>query len=210
MFSDDNAFALGYIVGDELESVCSEDTAYEYFCDIADKLIGYPITAVASFDSEPRERTALFRSRIRAIYRASVWGQFSLLCTGISTPAELDECLRILREIFCELESEGREFNGFIEKGICIDTPMMLYKFPQHSHSDLLCFDPERLRRLCTGVTDSDVGMKEIIEAIAKTCRENEKCSVAIMARDEGEAKKFINAFKYLKIGKIYFLSKRS
>jgi len=194
---------VGCIVGKELDMLCSEDSAYEYFCDIADRFIGTPITAVARFSPSCSEGVALFRSRIRAIYRASVWGQFSLLCTGIATPSELKSCADILKEVFCELESEGREFNGFIEKGVSVDTPMILYKLTECPRFDLLCFDIERLHRLCTGKSGTSYSYRELFVHIEKICQEIEKCEIAIKATSLKLAKESISD-SALAINKIF------
>lgn len=208
--SQDDLSPIGHLTGEELDPICSEDLAYEFFCDIADSFLGSPITAVARFDPTHSERSAIFRSRIRAIYRASVWGQFSLLCTGISTPNDLDVCADIIKEAFCELESEGREFNGFIEKGICIDSPMMLYNFPQRSRFDFICFDFEKLRYLGTGIKSSIIGTTELANEISKVCRSNEKSAIAIISNDKGEAEKSVKILDELKIDKIYILREHS
>ena len=126
----------GLIAGCRLDDSLSEEKAYEYFCSFADKHIGTPITAIASLGGRSAESKLLFRSRIRAIYRASVWGQFSLLCSGAISSSDVSEVVESLKDVFCELESEGREFNGFIKKGILIDTPLLLYRFPLHAKFD--------------------------------------------------------------------------
>ncbi len=196
--------ACGRIAGDDLDALCSEEEAYEYFCDVGDKFIGIPITAIARFEADSNERAALFRTRVRAIYRASVWGQFSLLCAGISTPHELKECCGILNEAFCELAGEGREFNGFIEKGIVIDTPMMLYNLPRHSGFDFSCFDIEKLRQLCTGAEHGDRGWRELADHIEQICLGNDKREIAIKSPSLEYAQKAEKSLDGLRIIKIF------
>lgn len=201
--------SIGYIVGEELDLLCSEDKSYEYFCNVADTFIGSPITAVARFASNYPDYSSLFRSRIRAVYRSSVWGQFSLLCEGISTPDELSECSSILKEAFCELEGEGREFNGFIEKGICIDTPMALYNIPDHLRFDFLCFDFKRLLYLCTGIKDSDIGAKELASHIISICSDRRISEIAVKAYTDEDPSEISQTFYPLKIKKFFFLNER-
>lgn len=194
----------GKIAGEKLDPLCSEDAAYEYFCDIADRFIGVPIAAIARFDQSSEEGYALFRTRIRAIYRASVWGQFSLLCEGISTPDELEKCADILKEVFCELESEGREFNGFIEKGVCTDTPMTLYNLNEHLRFDFICFDLQKLRRLCTGTSGLRRGESELISHVSRICQRLDKCEIAIKASGAEEAKRAVKLLESIRINKIF------
>jgi hypothetical protein len=195
---------LGYVVGEELDTVCSEDTAYEYFCDIADRLIGVPITAVARFDAGEADSASLFRTRVRAIYRASVWGQFSLLCSGISTPSELESCCDILSEAFCELESEGREFNGFIEKGVCIDFPMTLYNMPKRLKFDFICIDFEGLCKACAGGKSRECEKRELAAQIMRICSERELREVSLRAATRSEADDASKLLTTLNIQKIY------
>ncbi|MBQ9112036.1 MAG: hypothetical protein IJY08_00470 [Clostridia bacterium] len=160
----------GLIVGKALPTLAGEDEAYEYFCDIADKNMGLSIVATADLGSDD-EHGDSFISRVRAIYRAGVWGRFSLLCTSVNTPDRADTCISLMHKAFCGLDSEGREFNGFIPKGIAISTPLMLLSRPKHRIIDFFCMDFARLRRLMTDSRDiqtGDVATAEYISAFAR------------------------------------------
>jgi len=195
----------GLIVGEEISSFCTEDETYERFCEAADAYIGAPIHATAHLaPSSRKDREQLFKTRIRAIYRASVWGQFSLLCSGIVSPYELCTCLDALNDAFCELESESREFNGFIRKGICIDTPMLLYSFPSRSKFDFLCFDFYKLLELCTDEKCSDEACRELSDAIRRICVVHEKSEVSIKVYANSNYENIIKFLYPLEIKEIY------
>ncbi|MBE6707508.1 MAG: hypothetical protein E7577_07720 [Ruminococcaceae bacterium] len=140
------------IVIQENERLVDEETAYEYFCEIADQNTGVKLVAKIPF-SESKD---LFKARIRALYRAGVWGRFSLLCTQVKTPARAIECTSLMRSVFCSLEGEHREFNGFIKKGICIDTPLLLLEPPKHRILDFFCLDINALCASFSGNMDLD------------------------------------------------------
>ena len=163
-----------------LDRARSEDEAYEYFCAFADKHIGTQITAIAAFDGEAADNKLLFRSRIRAIYRASVWGQFSLLCSGAISSGDISEIAESLKDVFCELESEGREFNGFIKKGVIIDTPLLLYRFPSYARFDFLCIDLERICAMCTGKNLGSGYSSEIIKDVTHLFDANPSSEIAL------------------------------
>ena len=135
------------LVIQESEHIADEESAYEYFCEIADKNTGVKLVTEISLG----ESKEIFEAQVRALYRAGVWGRFSLLCTQIKTPARALECASLMRSAFCSLEREHREFNGFIPKGICIDTPLLLLEPPRRRILDYFCLDINALRDSFSG-----------------------------------------------------------
>ena len=130
-----------------------EDALYEFYCNIADRAAGRTITVIIT-----RERHLYGEERLqlalRALLRASVYGRFSLLFRGILTDEDINGAMRCLHRAFCELESEGREFNGYIPRGWVIDTPLLLCSPIHISGADTVCLDVERLSRLLTAMSD--------------------------------------------------------
>ena len=125
-----------------------EESLYELYRDIAESAPGLGITV--SVDTDRR-----LAARLRALMRASVYGRFSLLFRGILSPNELQDSLREYSKAFCELEADGREFNGYISRGICVDTPSLLLRIPACDCIDFCAFDIDRLFRLMTGGADT-------------------------------------------------------
>lgn len=195
---------VGYTVGEDIGIVCSEDEVYERLCEAADASIGIPITAVLRFEGTPGEREQTFRSRVRAVYRASVWGQFSLLCVGASLPEHVCSIYEALRDAFCELESEGREFNGFIKKGIEIDTPLLLYKFPTYLKFDFFCFDIDRLMHLCACRDESDALKRVISDDILSLCSSSHGTELAVRSLDVAQARRISDCLPSESVKRIY------
>ncbi len=150
----------GFVVGDELSEDADEDAAYDFFCEVADRNTGARLVATVPCGTDG-ERA---KSRIRAVYRAGVWGRFSLLCTGISGTEGTERCLSLIHAAFRELDREGREFNGFMPKGITVHTPLMLLTPPRHRFFDLFCLDYPSLMRGFTGSEDGGAGAGQVIE----------------------------------------------
>lgn len=150
----------GVVVTDNLGAEAGEEEIYEYFCDIADRNTGAKIVAsVPMHDGE-----AAFLSHVRAVYRAGVWGRFSILCTGVFTPEHTDRCVSVLHSAFRELDGEGREFDGFMRKGIAIETPIQLLARHRLGAFDFFCLDTAALvRRFCASC-DTDKYIFEISE----------------------------------------------
>lgn len=68
------------------------------------------------------ERPALFKTQLRALYRASVYGNLGIMFPMITSEWELRETLDICAEVRRELSEEGEPFSR-VELGIMIETP---------------------------------------------------------------------------------------
>ena len=68
-------------------------------------------------------RTEIFRTQLRALYRASVYGDLGIMFPMITSEAEVAEVLEICREVRDELIREGIPISDKVELGIMIETP---------------------------------------------------------------------------------------
>ncbi|MDO4743991.1 MAG: phosphoenolpyruvate--protein phosphotransferase [Clostridia bacterium] len=67
--------------------------------------------------------TKIFKTQLRAILRASAFGNISIMFPMIISQSEVRKAKSLLDECKCELKSEGIPFNSDIEIGIMIETP---------------------------------------------------------------------------------------
>ncbi len=65
----------------------------------------------------------IFKTQLRALYRASMFGNLSIMFPMIISKEEVIECLNICKEVENELRCEKIPFKANIEKGIMIETP---------------------------------------------------------------------------------------
>ncbi|ABP68014.1 phosphoenolpyruvate-protein phosphotransferase [Caldicellulosiruptor saccharolyticus DSM 8903] len=65
----------------------------------------------------------LFKTQLKALLRASVYGDLKIMFPMITTAGELKEAKSILQEAKEELKKQGIEFSEKIEIGIMIETP---------------------------------------------------------------------------------------
>lgn len=65
----------------------------------------------------------VFRTQLRALLRASVYGNLRIMFPMIATLAELREAKAVLEECKTELRNEGVDFNEEIKVGIMVETP---------------------------------------------------------------------------------------
>jgi len=96
----------------------------------ADKQVPY-------FDLPPEENPAMgmrairicltrpdvFKTQLRALYRASAFGNIAIMFPMIISTGEVEEIKQIVEEVKAELKSEKIDFNEDVELGIMIETP---------------------------------------------------------------------------------------
>lgn len=66
---------------------------------------------------------ALFKTQLRALYRASAFGNLSIMVPMITSVDEVIETKQIIREIKRELEEQDLQYKDDVEFGIMIETP---------------------------------------------------------------------------------------
>lgn len=176
-----------------------EEYLYELYRDIAESAPGLDITV--STDADLR-----LSSRLRALMRASVYGRFSLLFRGIISPKELQAALMEYSKAFCELEADGREFNGYISRGICVDTPSLLLQKPYCDGIDFCALDAERIFRLMTGgtgISDYDT-VKTTVKYIFEFKKSLPRLKYSVILGERTANEIFINEFFNMEIFRFY------
>ena len=72
-------------------------------------------------------RPEVFRTQLRALYRASVFGKIAIMFPLITSVWEVKECKRACQSVMKELETEGIPYNPDTELGIMIETPSSVF-----------------------------------------------------------------------------------
>ncbi len=68
-------------------------------------------------------RPEIFRTQLRALYRASVYGELGIMFPMITSESEITEILEICADVRDELKRESIPVSDSIEMGIMIETP---------------------------------------------------------------------------------------
>lgn len=68
-------------------------------------------------------RPEIFRTQLRALYRASAFGELGIMFPMITSVSELEQIRQIVNEVKGELTAEGIAFSDNVELGIMIETP---------------------------------------------------------------------------------------
>ena len=68
-------------------------------------------------------RPEVFRTQLRALYRASAYGKVAIMFPMITSVWEVKECKRACQKVMAELDKEGVPYRRDTEIGIMIETP---------------------------------------------------------------------------------------
>lgn len=68
-------------------------------------------------------RPEIFRTQLRALFRASVYGNLGIMFPMITSVGEVERIMKICEEVKAELKNEGIEYSDKTEIGIMIETP---------------------------------------------------------------------------------------
>ncbi len=69
------------------------------------------------------ERPDVFKTQLRALYRASIYGRLCIMFPMITSRWELEEILSICEQVKSELTENGMKYSDNVELGIMIETP---------------------------------------------------------------------------------------
>lgn len=91
------------------------------------------------------ENDEVFCERADAIFRAAVYGELSVMLEGYLSLEDIERSFRLMNKSYCRLEGEGREINGYLARGVMIETPLQLWNTKSLPRLDFLCFDFDAL-----------------------------------------------------------------
>ena len=148
-----------------------EDELFEKYRDAAEASPSRAITVISKSKAGRADE-------IRAAMRSGVYGNISLLFGGIISECELTRALDILCHTFCELELEGREFNGYIPRGLLIDTPYMLLIAKDLRGMDFFVYDLPSIFSLAVSGTEElpEEPLTFLCELISNTASARKDC----------------------------------
>jgi len=72
-------------------------------------------------------RQEVFRTQLRALYRASAYGRIAIMFPMITSVWEVRECKQACRKVMAELDAEGVPYRRDTEIGIMVETPACVF-----------------------------------------------------------------------------------
>ncbi|MBQ6426364.1 MAG: phosphoenolpyruvate--protein phosphotransferase [Clostridia bacterium] len=68
-------------------------------------------------------RPEIFRTQLRALYRASAYGRLSIMFPMVTAVWEVEEAKKMCEQVKAELDAEGIPYSDHVDVGIMIETP---------------------------------------------------------------------------------------
>ena len=68
-------------------------------------------------------RPEIFRTQLRALYRASAFGRLSIMFPMVTSVWEVEEAKKMCEQVKAELDAEGISYSDHVDVGIMIETP---------------------------------------------------------------------------------------
>ena len=131
----------------ERETFPTEEEQFQIYRTVAETMAGKPVIIRTLdigadkkcdyFEMEPEENPAMgcrairicltrpeiFKTQLRALYRASIYGNLGVMFPMITSVSELEKILAICEEVKAELREQSVTYSDTMELGIMIETP---------------------------------------------------------------------------------------
>ncbi len=139
------------------EAAKREGELFDVLIRIAEENFGQKITVGLELPAGEGDRER-FCEDTEALFRAAVYGSFSVQLEGYSRPEDIRVGLELMHRVFCRLEAEGREFNGYLPRGVLLSAPVWLLGTPPFAKADFLTVDFDAAVANLLGCNEDELG----------------------------------------------------
>lgn len=191
------------------DDIAKSGDFFEEIMSIAEKMCSYSLCI--SLRSAYKLGIDKFDEYIDAIFRAAVYGDVSVMLSGCTCAADIEYSNKIMSKTFCRLMGEGKEIDGYLARGIFVDSPIWLCGCELTDRADFLCFDFSNLsRRLLGTETPGELsdGENETLcrfwENYRATHRFGVQSELRAFGGDMGKTKIFRDWVEFMDIKEVY------
>lgn len=148
----DYYFAPSSALGEDIPE--SAITLWERLCP---ELLVIDVTVPQNRDGDERK----FCESVESIFKAALYGSLAISLSGFDCESDLAYAMRLLHKTFCMLESEGREFNAYLPRGVLLSSPLWLMSPSPVTNPDFLILDLDLLLPSLFSLTAEQIIKKE-------------------------------------------------
>ena len=182
---------------------------FEFLRDTSERLGAPPIAVMLDVPRSRREED-LFCENAEALFRAAVYGDLSVMLRGHVSDTEIAYSFSLMHKVFCQLQQEERDFNGYIKKGILISSPMDIMRRSRSFRPDFLCFDIDCLLSRIFGAPCARLmysqDVKEALMAIWRRYLDDvaPECPFWVRSRELGESELLRDFVSFARVRDVY------
>ncbi len=159
------------------------------------------------------QRPEIFRTQLRALYRASAHGPLSIMVPMITCTEELRQCKALAAEVRSQLKNEGQAFCETVPIGVMIETPaaaLLSEELAQEANffsvgtNDLTQYTLALDRQNCAVAPFADPAHKAVLRLIAMAAESAHKAGIWIgICGELGADTRFTEAFLAMGINEL-------
>ena len=129
-------------------------TLWERLCP---ELLIFDVSVPKSSDCTQRA----FAEQTEELFRAALYGSFAITLSDFDCESELSVAMHLLHKSFCMLEAEGREFNGYLPRGLTLSSPLWLMRPCPVTNPDFIILDLDTLLTSLFTLSANEIIKKE-------------------------------------------------
>ena len=143
------------------ELLCGEGALFDSAVSLWERLVPELIIVDMAVPSDGERRLRAFSENAEQLFCAAIYGSFAVSFSGFHTEGELADAISVFHKAFCVLETEGREFNGYIPRGITVASPIWLMRSCPVTNPDFIIFDMDLLIPSLFSLSANEIIKKE-------------------------------------------------
>lgn len=141
--------------------LCKEGELFDSALTLWERFLPELIVVDMAVPSGDERGLCVFSEQAEQLFCAALYGSFAVSLSGFCAEGELADGISLFHKAFCALEAEGREFNGYIPRGITLSSPIWLMTPTPVSNPDFIILDIDSLIPALFSLSAAEIIKKE-------------------------------------------------